>query len=86
MSHHYHRIAIIDSGIDKSIAKSDNNIQGIEIIKNPSGKHTVSNNFHDDIGHGTGIYEIIRRHNTNAEFFVVKVCNSKNNEWIGYTK
>lgn len=78
MSQVYPSIAIIDSGVDSSILQIDYHISGISVIKNAQGELLTSNDFCDEIGHGSGIYGIIRKHNHNAEIFIVKVCNREN--------
>lgn len=60
-------IVIIDSGI------SEENVEGISFIENDGGI-VQSFDLTDVIGHGTGIYHIIKRHSRDSSVFFIKIC------------
>lgn len=69
------RIAIIDSGVDSRFIHLANS-KGIGIIEK-QGKIVTSDDFGDNLGHGTACYGIIRRLGPDAEYFHVKIFKDK---------
>lgn len=65
-------IVILDSGVDCNYAKADdNNDSGISIIKDDYNYY-IDHIFTDNIGHGTAIYSIIKKHNKFAKILNIK--------------
>lgn len=69
----YADIVIVDSGLDKSF--QHNNISGIG-LKNIKGEIKQSKDFTDSNGHGTAIYNLIKTHNKEARFFIIKIVEN----------
>ena len=65
------KIAMIDTGT------IDPNAKGIQFSMF-KGRIIESSQIKDDIGHGAGIYNIIKKHCKNANIFVVKLFEKKN--------
>lgn len=66
-------IVIIDSGIDiRKNNESEIIPQGINIYKQ-NGKHIIGNNIMDSYGHGTAVYNIIKKHSCLERIFNVKI-------------
>lgn len=68
------KIAIIDTGIDKSHPRLQNiSVTGISIDKNDNGDWEISDDFNDEIGHGTGCASIICKHMPDCELVAIKI-------------
>ena len=69
-------IVIIDSGVNLNhTALRDDDLMGINLsFENNDLK--LSNNFNDYYGHGTAIYNIIRKHSPLSKIFNIKIFNS----------
>ena len=63
-------IAVVDSGIDRNLISENICGFGFKAIK---GEIKYVNSFIDKIGHGTAIYNLIRQHNKNAKFCIIKI-------------
>jgi hypothetical protein len=63
-------IVIIDSGV--SIADASLNGCRIRDIK---GDFVIEGNYSDELGHGTAMFGIIRRHCPTAEYYIVKISD-----------
>jgi len=66
-------VVIIDSGVDK---KYDNVAGGVAITLDENGVAVFSEDFVDNIGHGTAIYHLINDACRNIDFFIVKMFDA----------
>jgi len=67
------RIAIIDSGIDKTHKRLKKcYIEGISILRN-NKDYYVETDYHDSLGHGTGVAAIIHKQVPDATLIAVKI-------------
>lgn len=66
-------VVIIDSGV-----KNTDNESGRYFWLDNQGNICSSEDFHDDVGHGTAVYGIINLHNSKAICFHVKIFSSQN--------
>lgn len=66
-------IVIIDSGVNLEHSSSDENgIQGLRIsFQNDDVQ--IDDNFNDDYGHGTAVYNIIKKHSPSSEILNIKL-------------
>lgn len=71
-------IGIIDTGIDKNHKRFLNStIEGITLFKNKDEEIiTISDDFRDFKGHGTGIASIILNHAPEVKVIVIKICSA----------
>lgn len=72
------KIVIIDSGVSLPQQAGDAG-DGIFLEKSAFCQYRASSNIQDEIGHGTGIYGIIKQHHPQADIFNLKICDRKNN-------
>lgn len=72
------KIVIIDSGVSLKHSRIKNDIVNGFGIDNNQKEFIITKDIDDRIGHGTGIYGIVRNHNMDADIFVVRICD--NNE------
>ena len=83
MINYYNKVVIIDTGItiDETMLSYKRLVYGFRVKKN-AGKYEVTsikndlNCINDDVGHGTGIAELIVSHNKDAELIIVKIFDS----------
>lgn len=66
-------IVIIDTGISEE--HLNDNVKGISLVGGVESYDII-----DRIGHGTAIYNIIKKEIPNANFFIIKIRNSINDE------
>lgn len=68
------RIAIIDSGVDISHRRlKDCDCTGVSLVLKSSSELKVADDYHDLLGHGTGIAAIVHRIVPSAELVAVKI-------------
>lgn len=84
MSTHLNKVVVIDTGItiDKKMPSFNRCIDGYKIQKSTTGYKVVSikddvNCIKDDVGHGTGVAELIVAHNKEVELIIVKIFDSE---------
>ena len=66
----YADIVIIDSGIAANII--DKNITGIGFVQREFGIEQVDS-YKDEVGHGTSVYNLIKLHNKEAKYHIIKI-------------
>lgn len=72
------KIVIIDTGVSKNHPKLYGlTIQGVEITISEDSITEVTDNYDDDIGHGTAICNIINGHNQEIDLYMIKIFNKK---------
>lgn len=69
------KVVIIDTGYDYS-GKYKDDISGIEIKKGTKDVFDLSSDFHDEIGHGTAIINMILKEQQ-CEIFVIKIFSKE---------
>ena len=70
-------IAIIDSGINPWHSHVQGVEQGISFRLDKSGEVFQSEDFRDELGHGTAIAGVIRERNSQARLYAVKIFHQK---------
>ena len=58
-------VVIIDSGI------SDLSEEGVRLSFDNNGILCVENDLSDELGHGTAVYNIIKKHNPNTKCYII---------------
>lgn len=71
------KIAVIDSGISKDYLHNITVIDGIGFKTNiEKGNIEVTENYFDELGHGTECIDIINNNTENANFYVIKILDN----------
>lgn len=88
MSSYLNRVVIVDTGItiDKNMLSYNRLVDGYCIKKGYEGYDIISiknnpNCINDDVGHGTGIAELIVSHNKNVELIIIKIFD-QNTQYV----
>lgn len=69
-------IVVIDSGVDYSLLRNSNNINGIAVKKNDFQEHYISDDIRDQIGHGTAVCSVIIKESPSLRIFMIKLFDT----------
>ena len=69
-------VVILDSGLDVSYINTHQIIGGVTFYKYNNVISMRSDSYHDNLGHGTAIYNIISKKCKNSKFFIIKIFDT----------
>lgn len=71
------KVVVIDSGISMRNSWIDSQqVKGISLVF--GNRISISNDIEDKFGHGTSVYDIIKKHDPVADIFVLKIFDDNN--------
>lgn len=72
MNNKQYDVVIIDSGVSCSEE------EGIRLATDDEGNICTNEDFSDELGHGTAVYNIIKKHNPSAKCYIIKIFDDEN--------